>query len=141
MKYAYYNENGEVLGFYDDEIHSEIPSPNLALSDEEWEEALRSGANFVSGGELIKKSSIVEEFKARVQEILDSKARELGYDSMVSAVSYAGFKNSFQAEALKLGKWRSEVWAWGNELLNTYKDAKEEPLLEELLLGMPKASV
>lgn len=46
MKYVNFDENGKILGFYDDEIHSNIPKPNAKITDEEWQEALRISANF-----------------------------------------------------------------------------------------------
>lgn len=48
MKYAHYNkETNEILGYYDDTIHEQIPEPNLKISDEAWSEALKINANRV----------------------------------------------------------------------------------------------
>lgn len=47
------------------------------------------------------------------QRLLDSKAREWGYDDMRSAVSYVGDPYPrFAAEGLALRNWRSAVWAY-----------------------------
>ena len=41
MKFAHYDQkDGAILGFYADDIHSSIPEPNIALSEEEWQAAL-----------------------------------------------------------------------------------------------------
>lgn len=48
MKYAHYDEKEKtLLGYYDDEIHDIIPTPNIEISDEDWAKALNENANSV----------------------------------------------------------------------------------------------
>jgi len=48
MKYAHYNEtNGKLLGWYDSEIHETIPTPNIEISEEDWQTAIDNNYNFV----------------------------------------------------------------------------------------------
>ena len=48
MKYAHYDKtDGKLLGWYDDEIHAEIPSPSVKVSEADWQEAIDSGYNYV----------------------------------------------------------------------------------------------
>ena len=48
MKYAHYDEKEKtLLGYYDDEIHDAIPTPNIEISDEDWQRALNENANSV----------------------------------------------------------------------------------------------
>lgn len=48
MKYAHYDEKEKtILGYYDDEIHDTIPTPNIEISDEDWLRALNENANSV----------------------------------------------------------------------------------------------
>ena len=48
MKYAHYDEKEKtLLGYYDDEIHDTIPTPNIEISDEDWLRALNENANSV----------------------------------------------------------------------------------------------
>jgi len=48
MKYAHYDEtNGKLLGWYDSEIHETIPTPNIEVSEEEWETAIDNNYNFI----------------------------------------------------------------------------------------------
>ena len=56
MKYANI-ENGtnKLLGWYDKEIHLEIPTPNIEVTDEVWQEALNINANCYENGEFIVK--------------------------------------------------------------------------------------
>lgn len=46
MKYVNI-ENGtnKLLGWYDKEIHLEIPTPNIEVTDDVWQEALNINAN------------------------------------------------------------------------------------------------
>ena len=48
MKYAHYDEKEKtLLGYYDDEIHDTISTPNIEISDEDWLRALNENANSV----------------------------------------------------------------------------------------------
>jgi hypothetical protein len=38
--YGNYNDDGKYLGFYVKEIHGKIPTPNVKLTEEEWQQAL-----------------------------------------------------------------------------------------------------
>ena len=80
-------------------------------------------------------SKLAELIESRIQTMLDTKAKELGYDNMVSACSYAGYPNKFQEEAVKLGTWRSNVWDKAYEL---QASMTEVPTIEEVLNQLPK---
>lgn len=50
MYYANYDEStGEILGFYSDEIHKEIPAPHIHLTNEEWQQAVNGSYRIVNG--------------------------------------------------------------------------------------------
>lgn len=67
MKYVNYNKDtNKIVGYYDDNIHTNIPEPNIAISNEQWQEALAIGANTIKDGKLIC-----------VQPKIDEKGREL----------------------------------------------------------------
>jgi len=71
MKYVNYDaKTNEILGFYDDEIHENIPEPNIEISDEEWREALNKNANSVD----VKNQKLV---RVEVEQEIDEKEREL----------------------------------------------------------------
>ena len=62
MKYVNYNaDTNEILGFYDDSIHETIPTPNIKISDDEWKEALRIGANYIEKGKPTKREIEIDE--------------------------------------------------------------------------------
>ena len=62
MKYANI-ENGtnKLLGWYDKEIHLEIPTPNIEVTDEVWQEAININANCYENGEFIRKDFRTDE--------------------------------------------------------------------------------
>ncbi|MGP1484756.1 MAG: hypothetical protein ACTTJC_01440 [Campylobacter sp.] len=87
-----------------------------------------------------KMTALKAEFLSNVDEILNQEARKKGYDSIVTAVSYAGYENSFQAEGIKFGKWRSQVYEWGYALLKEIESGKRSlpQSFEEIKNDMPK---
>ena len=62
MKYANI-ENGtnKLLGWYDKEIHPEIPTPNIEVTDEVWQEAININANCYENNKFIVKDFRTEE--------------------------------------------------------------------------------
>ena len=62
MFYANYDENtGEILGFYNDEIHTEIPQPYIELTNEEWKKALSGSYRVID--------NVIKEYIPPVQEL------------------------------------------------------------------------
>lgn len=78
-------------------------------------------------------------FKEKTQELLDAKAREKGYDDILSACSYAGYDNDFRAEGEAFGIWRAKVWKYGYGLLNAIAEGKHKmpKSFDEILVEMP----
>ena len=72
MKYAHI-ENGtnRLLGWYTKEIHSKIPTPNIEVTDEVWQEAINISANCYENGEFIRKDFRTDEQREeqRIQRI------------------------------------------------------------------------
>ena len=79
MKYANI-ENGtnKLLGWYDKEIHLEIPTPNIEVTDEVWQEAININANCYENGEFIRKDFRTDEQREeqRIQQI-ESKCNQV----------------------------------------------------------------
>lgn len=87
--------------------------------------------------------NLKREFTARIDAILNETAQSKGYDNINTAVSYAGYTNSFKAEGVAFGKWRSAVWEWGYSLLAQQEKMGEDfdytsVNLDEILATMPK---
>ena len=74
MKYAHYNEtNGKLLGWYDSEIHETIPTPNIEISEEDWQTAIDNNYNFVDADTNTLSFKDFRTFK----ELQASKLKEL----------------------------------------------------------------
>lgn len=59
-------------------------------------------------------------YEAALQVALDAGAKGWGYDSIVSAASYAASTSAqFKAEALALIGWRDAVWVWAGAQLSS----------------------
>ena len=77
--------------------------------------------------------------RGAVQSHLDQSAQARGYDSILSAVSYAdeAAVPRFQAEGLAFRAWRSQVWAACYELLADVNDGQiVEPASETELIAL-----
>lgn len=53
MRYAHINENNKILGWYSDDIHTNIPTPNIEVTEKVWQEALNINANCYEKGKFI----------------------------------------------------------------------------------------
>lgn len=70
MKYVNYSaDTNEILGFYDDSIHKTIPTPNVKISDDEWQEALQIGANYIEKGKPTKQEIEIDEHTKQLAQI------------------------------------------------------------------------
>jgi hypothetical protein len=88
--------------------------------------------------ELARSIPTVREYTDAVQAHLDSKAQEKNYDNIVSACSYAGAPNPFQAEGTKFVEWRGAVWAKCYEIMALVQGGQRvPPSIAELIAELP----
>lgn len=72
-----------------------------------------------------------------VQGVLDAKAREKGYDNILSACSYAAIPNPFQDESTAFLTMRGEAWAFVYAQLGLVEaGTRELPTVEGLLIEL-----
>ena len=93
MKYVNYDEKEKtILGYYDDEIHNDIPEPNIEISDEDWLRALNENANSVDTKnkklvriEVEQEKDEKAEIEAQIKEAEDDIRRAIliGNDSVL----------------------------------------------------------
>lgn len=70
MKHVNYDvKTNEILGYYDDNIHKTIPEPNIKISDDEWQEALQIGANYIEKGKPTKQEIEIDEHTKQLAQI------------------------------------------------------------------------
>ena len=92
-------------------------------------------------------TTIQEEFLAStksrltsaIQSMLDDKAKERGYDSILSLCTYAtSTAAKFAAEGQAGVSWRDEVWAKGYAILaDVESGSRAIPTVDELLAELP----
>jgi hypothetical protein len=110
-------------GFLDDLIHSEIPDDAVCIAEEQYIELINAQANGKNiktnadgTPEITDSKGLTDEqnikiYKNAVKNFLDSIAKSWGYDSIISAVSYANSTNGqYKEEAEKLIAWRDLCW-------------------------------
>jgi hypothetical protein len=90
-------------------------------------------------GTVINKDIALQKLREiAVQEHLDSVAQAAGYDNIVSACSYAGYANSFQAEAISFLEWRSACWDHAIQVLADVQNrTRTMPTVAELIAELP----
>lgn len=73
-----------------------------------------------------------------VQAHLDAGARLAGYDNIISACSYAGAPNAFQAEGISFINWRAAVWVYCNAVVaSVLAGTSAVPTASGLIAGLP----
>ena len=82
-------------------------------------------------------SQAVKHIETAIQSHMDITAQSKGYDSILSAVSYAGEVNPFQEEAKQFLKWRGAVWDYAYNQINAYT-IETMPTIDEFIITLPK---
>jgi len=82
--FAHIATGGKLLGWYNDEIHTNIPTPNIEVSKEAWQNAIDNGHNKVNADgstALFDFRTSAEIAADRVSEI-DFRLREIDRESL-----------------------------------------------------------
>lgn len=81
---------------------------------------------------------LIKLFTESVQRYLDAKAKNNGYDNIISACSYAGAPNPFQTESIQFITWRGNVWAYCYQELDKVQNGERPiPELQDFLNELP----
>lgn len=83
---------------------------------------------------------IIKSFTKMIQDYMDSKAQELNYDSVFTAITYENDSNKkFAQEAKAFKAWRSQIWTTCYAVLDeVLAGTRTIPTKEELLALMPE---
>jgi len=79
-------------------------------------------------------------YEQAVDAHLDDKAKEYGYDSIKTAVTYADepIVQKFQEEGTAFRAWRSKVYAYVYEQLDLVQSGdRDMPTIDELIAELP----
>ena len=86
-KYAHINSDNMLQGWYDENIHNSIPTPNIKVTDEQWQNALNNIHNKINAdGSSEFVDTKTAEQKAEAQNKINKKAsgkqklKDLGLD-------------------------------------------------------------
>lgn len=94
-----------------------------------------------NNGWVLSVAKVTESFKGYIQDYLDTEAKVLGYDNVLSACSYASAENPYQQEGISFVKWRGAVWAYCyQELAKVQQGTRPMPTIEEIISELPTRS-
>ncbi len=132
MKYYIDEKTKEIFAYEKDGSQDKFIKDDLIpISDEDLAELRKP-----SPEEIIKEQQTA--FNNAIQTHLDTKAKEFRYDNMMSARSYAGYTNPFQAEAKKLAIWASNCWVKAGEIESAVQGGdRDMPSIDEVLAELP----
>lgn len=116
-------------------------TPRICYWDSDAKEQLERDAKPEEVAEIeARKSALptVADYAAAVRSHLDTAARARNYDDIVSACSYAGAPNPFQAEGAAFVAWRGACWAMCYSIMaEVQAGTREQPTIPELLAAIP----
>jgi len=85
-----------------------------------------------------KSKALMDSYSAAVQNLLDSTAKEKGYDNIISMTSYANSGNAKWAnEATAAISWRDACWNESLVQMGNYLATGNKPSMEDFLAAMP----
>jgi len=85
-----------------------------------------------------KAKALMDSYSAAVQNLLDSTAKEKGYDNIISMTSYANSGNAKWAnEATAAITWRDACWNESLVQMGNYLATGNKPSMEDFLAAMP----
>lgn len=89
-----------------------------------------------------EKAEKIKTIERAVQKHLDTEAQVSGYDNILSAASYAGYANPYQAEGQSFVAWRGDVWAYCYQVLaDVEAGTRTEPTIDELIQELPQLTL
>ena len=80
-------------------------------------------------------------FISLMNNVIESEANKYGFDSAISARSYCGTENKYQAFSIGFTKWSAEFWNVGESIAASVMSGKRAMPTDDELLGLlPKSS-
>lgn len=120
-----------------DSVSADTPGVLAVLTKAQYEAAL---ADEMAARAAAAQVKVTATFEQAVQAQLDKAARDRGYDSLATVISYAEEPAvpRFQADGQAFRKWRSLVWDYAHSVLNAVLAGEQaQPELDEFLESLP----
>lgn len=127
------DENSIVTGVYEQPQYK---------GQQKTDNAVEVGQRYVSGAfvENVTIEETVIRYRAAVGRHIDQQAQAFGFDSIVTAASYADEPadplNQSYGQALRA--WRSKCWVKCRAVLDEWQSGGLEPSIEDVLSQLPK---
>lgn len=149
MIYVIYDETGALVGKYIQDLQPQHENNYIEINEDIASRWLMYRANEARDGlELIPPAppvpptveEITAQYSSMVQWEIESRARTMGYDNILTAVSYADEPAvaKYQTEGRALRRWRSLVWQHCQTLLAQVAAGQAEiPSEVDLIAGLP----
>lgn len=147
MILATFNTEGFPIGFYKPEIHTEIPSGAIEISQQDYHTYISAPGQFRRDetGSIeyydppVSPAHIQQQLTSAVRLHLDEIAHQRNYDSIITAVSYSTSPHpKYGPEGIAARDWRDEVWDTCYQILADCQEGKRTiPTKEELIEGLP----
>lgn len=145
--------SANTCGFYDSDIHGNaVPEDVVEITTDEHTALLtgqsaglrivadNSGRPVLDAPAKLSAKQIKKALIAAVQAHLDAAAATAGYDSILTACTYAdeAAVPKFRAEGRALRAWRSSVWAACQGIMAEVKaGTRQAPTASELIAELP----
>jgi hypothetical protein len=101
--YAAYAENGEIAGFYRDDVHSVIPDNTVEITAEQWEDCLTSHYKYIIvDGELVEAPVVPVDLYKPVYDLVGGRWIEGLTTEEISAINAPKPFDILQANVVQL---------------------------------------
>lgn len=115
------------------------PNTHKIISDVTLPSPWRDSAyTYINGTFTFTGTPTEIEYVQIVQNFIDASAQAHGYDSIISACSYAGAANPYQTQGAAAIAWRGAVWAACYSVMSQVKAGTiPAPTIAALIAGLP----
>ncbi len=139
-------------GFFDDDLHEVMPADAVVITDAVYSALLADQAQGLiiqAGADGVPVAvepppptlaQLVAALTTAVKAFIDAAAQALGYDNILSAISYADDATvpAYQSQGQSLRAWRANVWKDATATLNAVSaGTTPAPTAAALILTLP----
>ena len=91
---------------------------------------------------VLSQEDKIESIRSAVTSMLNAKAAEKNYDSIITAALRAGYPGPFHDEGVAYASWMDECWSACYQILAEYMEGtRPEPTAEDLISSLPSLNL